>query len=182
MKVIANLEEDGKADLCAIADAATTTAAQALAGGPIERRSPPLPAASLAQKDACALLRGDALEAVPGVDATSPDPGFGGWQCSWDGTTGDTWVNLQFDRELRRNTEDDGTPIRVNGYRAFVTPKGEGGGTCLLQVIYRSYADQRGESAVEKVRIVVGGSRPTDRLCRMATDLARSATAQLRGS
>ncbi|MEQ4725611.1 serine/threonine-protein kinase [Nonomuraea sp. B19D2] len=182
VKVIANMEEDGKVDLCAIADAATTTAAQALAAGPIERRSPPLPAASLAQRDACALLRGIAIEAVPGVDATSPDPGFGGWHCSWDGTTGDTWVNLQFDRELRRNTEDDGTPTRVNGYRAFVTPKGEGGGTCLLQVIYRSYADQRGESAVEKVRIVVGGSRPTDRLCRMATDLARSATAQLRGS
>ncbi|WP_433436498.1 serine/threonine-protein kinase [Nonomuraea sp. CA-141351] len=182
VKVVVDMEEDGKADLCAIADAATTTAAQALAGGPIKRRSTPLPAASLAQKDACALLRGNALEVVPGVDAADPDLGFGGWQCSWDSTTSDTWVDLRFDRESLRNTEDDGTPTRVNGYRAFVTPKGEGGGTCLLQVVYRSYADQRGKTAVEKVRIVVGGSRPMDRLCRMATDLARSATAQLRGS
>ncbi|MFI9848037.1 serine/threonine-protein kinase [Nonomuraea sp. NPDC051941] len=177
VKIFADMVEDGEADLCAIADAATTTAAQVLAGGPIKRRSPPPPAGSLAQKDACALLRGDAH-----IDSANLDPGFGGWQCSWDSTTDDTSVYLQFDRELLRNTEDDGTPTRVNGYRAFVTPKGEGGGTCLLQVVYRSYTDQRGETAVEKVRIVVDGSLPTDRLCRMATDLARSAAAQLRGS
>ncbi|WP_223166831.1 serine/threonine-protein kinase [Nonomuraea sp. SYSU D8015] len=179
VKVDADWEDQGQADLCAIADAAATTAAEALDRGPIKRRSPPLPARSLAQRDACSLLRGDALEVVPGIDATDPDVGFGNWECGWDSTTSDTWVDFRFDRDQPPNAAD-GTATRLNGYRAFVEPEGEGARTCLLQVVYRTYADQHGRPAVEKLHIVVGGSRPVDRLCGMATSLARSATARLR--
>ncbi|MFI7125222.1 serine/threonine-protein kinase [Nonomuraea sp. NPDC050153] len=180
VKIRTRWEDDGgKADLCEIADAAATVAAQALDHGPLKRRSPPLPETSLAQRYACALLSGKSLEAVPGIDATDPDVGFGGWDCEWDSTTSDTWVDLSYDRGRPPNAED-GTVTRMNGYRAFVRPDREDR-TCELEVIFRAYADQNGQTAVEKVLLVVGGSRPVGRLCGMATALARSATAELRG-
>jgi hypothetical protein len=177
VRVRAQWEDEGRADLCEIADAAATVAARKLDRGPLKRRS--LPAGSLAQRDACALLSGKALEAIPGVDATEPDTGFGGWDCKWNSTTSDTSVSLTFDRD-QPPTADDGTATRINGYRAFLQPEGDGDRTCLLQVVYRPYIDQNGQTAVEKVRIVVGGSRPMHRLCEMATALARSATSELR--
>jgi hypothetical protein len=90
-------------------------------------------------------------------------------------------VDLRFDRGLPP-TAEDGTATRINGYRAVIEPAGEGGRTCLVQVVYRSYTDQNGRTAAEKVRLVVSGSRPVDRLCRMATTLADSATDTLRGT
>jgi hypothetical protein len=86
--VTAKQTEKGPAPLCAIADAATTTATTVLNKGPIARRSPPLPANSLAQQDACALLNAKALNIVPGIDASDPDVGFGRWNCEWHSTTG----------------------------------------------------------------------------------------------
>ncbi|MFI9838114.1 protein kinase [Nonomuraea sp. NPDC051941] len=181
VKVRAKWEGDeGKAGLCEIADAAATVAARTLGRGPLERRTPPLPATSLAQRDACSLLSGKALEAVPGIDAAGPDVGFGGWDCEWDSTTSDTWVDLDFDRD-QPPTAEDGTATRINGYRAFVRPDREER-TCELEVVFRPYTDQDGRTAVEEVLLVVGGSRPMDRLCGMATALARSATAELRGT
>jgi hypothetical protein len=181
VRVRAQWEDEGKADLCEIADAAATIAARALDRGPLERRSPPLPESSLAQRDACALLSGKALETIPGVDAADPDFAFAGWGCTWGSTTSDTGVDLRFDRGLPP-TAEDGTATRINGYRAVIEPAGEGGRTCLVQVVYRSYTDQNGRTAAEKVRLVVSGSRPVDRLCRMATTLADSATDTLRGT
>ncbi|MEU6721371.1 serine/threonine-protein kinase [Nonomuraea sp. NPDC046802] len=180
VRIVTDFEKDGEADLCAMADDAATIAAKAFEHGPLKRRNPPLPTESLAQHDACALLDPQALEVIPGIDATGPDIGFGGWNCKWDSTTSDTWVDLNFDRDQPPSAEEDGTAKRLNGYPVFVRPKGEGDETCLIQAVYRAYTDGGGQTAVEKVRIVVGGSRPMDRLCRMATALAGSATAQLR--
>ncbi|PZG49789.1 hypothetical protein C1I98_11420 [Spongiactinospora gelatinilytica] len=129
---------------------------------------------------ACAPLRPESLEIVPGIDARSPDVGFGGWKCGWRSTTSDTWVDLRFDRDQPPSAGDDGTPARFNDYPAFVEAEGDGEETCLVQVVYRSYTDDRGRIAVEKVRLAVGGSRPTDRLCQMARGLAGPATARLR--
>ncbi|MEQ4723549.1 serine/threonine-protein kinase [Nonomuraea sp. B19D2] len=174
-------EEPGKADLCEIGDAATAVAAKVLSQGPLARRSPPLPANSLAHKDACTLLSAKALEVVPGIDATDPGIEFGHWECSWRSTTSKTYVRLRFDRGQRPNAEDDGTVTMLNGYRAFVQPKEDNEWSCLVQVVYRAYTDQDGRTAVETVRVVVEGSRPMRQKCQMATGLARSATTRLRG-
>ncbi|MEO3870044.1 serine/threonine-protein kinase [Nonomuraea sp. B12E4] len=176
--VTAKRDERGKAPLCEIADLATSRAVEVLNQGPVKRRSPGLPAGSLAHQDACTLLNASALEIIPGVDAADPDPGFGRWDCEWDSTTSDTWLTLRFDRGQPPDASD-GTATRLNGFRAVIEPAGEGDDTCLVQVVYRSYSDQHGETAVETVRLLVGGSRPMDRLCRMATELAGSATAGL---
>ncbi|MFI7634165.1 hypothetical protein [Nonomuraea sp. NPDC049400] len=90
-------------------------------------------------------------------------------------------MRLRFDRDQRPNAEDDGTVTMLNGYRAFVQPKEDNEWSCLVQVVYRSYTDQDGRTAIETVRVVVEGSRPMRQKCQMATDLARSATTRLRG-
>lgn len=168
----------GPAPLCGIADVATRSAAKVIGRGEIPRRSPQLPAVSLVHQDACLLLDADALASVPGIDASHPDVGFGRWDCEWDSTTTDLFVSLRFDRD-QPPTAADGKATRLSGYRAFIEPKGDGDRTCLARVVYRSYADQDSQRAVEMVQLVVGGSRSTHRLCELATNLASSAATQL---
>lgn len=177
--VTAKQTERRKAPLCAIADAATGSAVKTLNRGMIARRSPELPAASLAHQDACSLLAPSALEVVPGVDVDDPDIGFGGWDCEWGSSTRKLAVDLSFDRG-QPPTAEDGTPTRLGGYRAFVQPEGDGERTCLARVVYRSYPDQNGQKAVEMLHLVVAGESSADQLCTMAQRLARSAADALR--
>ncbi|MEV0998133.1 serine/threonine-protein kinase [Nonomuraea sp. NPDC050202] len=176
--VTAKRDDDGEAALCDIADAATADAVRTLNRGPLARRSPGFPAESLAQQDACTLLDARALEVVPGIDAADPDRGYGGWDCEWESTTSDTRLDLTFDRGEPPDAAG-GTSTRLNGRPAYVRPAGEGEETCLVQVVHRTYPDVHGRTAAETLRILVGGSRPTERLCRMATHLADAATARL---
>lgn len=176
--VTARQTEKGPAPLCAIADTAADGAARVLDRGPLPRRTPPLPARSLAHQDACALLGARALDVVPGIDASDPDIGFGGWDCQWHSTTRDLQVKLRFDRGQPLGAAD-GRPTRLGGRRAFVQPDGEGDGTCLVRVVHRSYADQNGEDAIEMLFLVVQGSATTRTQCSMATRLANSAATAL---
>ncbi|MGW7349751.1 protein kinase domain-containing protein [Streptomyces sp. NPDC054784] len=171
--------EPGDAPLCEMADVAVDRAVEVLGDGPLPRRSPPLADASLGQRDVCALFRPRTLEIVPGVDAGDPDIGFGRWDCDWESTTSDLHLDVRFDRGPPLGAED-GTPDRFGGYRAFVEPEGEDDDSCLVRVVYRTYADQGGRSAVEVLHLVLGGSRPMGELCRMGGDLARGAAAELR--
>ncbi|TDD02421.1 serine/threonine protein kinase [Nonomuraea deserti] len=176
VRVIAKRYDPGRASLCAIADAATATAVRAFNGGPLEQRSPP--SNSLIHQDACTLLTAKALAVVPGVDAADPDPGFGNWDCDWESTTSHMDVSLRFDQG-RPPSAEDGTSTRLNGYRAFLVPEGEGDGTCLVQVVYRFYRALPGGQGAETVRLLVKGAHSMDRLCKVATDLARAATVRL---
>ncbi|MFC5832682.1 serine/threonine-protein kinase [Nonomuraea insulae] len=176
--VTAKRDEKGRAPLCEIADAATTHAVETLNEGRIPRRDPGFPPESLANQDACTLLHAQALEVVPGIDAADPDRGYGGWDCEWESTTSDIWVDLTFDRGPTPNAEG-GTATRLHGFPAFVRPEAEGEGTCLVNIVYRTYIDGHSQTAAETLLMLVGGSRPVDRLCRMATDLAGSAAAEL---
>ncbi|WP_215910850.1 serine/threonine-protein kinase [Streptomyces coffeae] len=181
VKVTAKQVESGRAPLCDIADAATDTAVKTLNRGVIARRSPPLPATSLARKHACELLDPAALEVVPGINADDPDVGYAGWDCDWSSSTRDLSVDLKFDRGQPLDGED-GTPALFSGYHAFVEPEGDGEGTCLARVVYRSYADQDGRKAVEMLHLVVAGDSSKDELCTTAGKLARSAAAALRSA
>ncbi|MFC7583834.1 hypothetical protein ACFQYP_08760 [Nonomuraea antimicrobica] len=176
--VTAKRDDKGETALCEIADVATVDAVEILNQGVIARRSPGFPPGSLAHQDACTLLPARALEVVPGIDAADPDRGYGGWDCEWASTTSDIWLDLRFDRGSPPDAEG-GTSTRLNGFRSFVQPEREGDETCLVQIVYRTYADQRSQTSAETLRVLVGGSRPMTQLCRMATDLADSATAGL---
>lgn len=176
-----DVDADARAPLCDMADVAARGAAGELSsvaaqGGHLPRRSPPLPHDSLVWQDACKLLDAHQLvAAVPSIDAGDGKADFGGWGCTWGSGN---YAGLLFDRNSPL-TAEDGRPIRLDGRKAFVTPKGDGADTCTVRVEYRTYIDDEGDPAVEILRLFVHGSRPMDRLCTAATALAGNAAARL---
>jgi hypothetical protein len=165
-------------DLCAAATIATDRAAAVLAHGRVPRRSRPLPARSLGNLDACALLDPVALSRVRGIDGAHPEAGFGRWDCHWHSLTGDTAIQLRFDRNGPL-TAADGRPTRFGGHPAYITPGGDGNGTCLAQVVHRTYRDTGGNTTAEIVFLVVSGGGSGRRLCDSAKNLASAAAARL---
>ncbi|MGK9462683.1 serine/threonine-protein kinase [Streptomyces sp. G6] len=169
----------GRATLCTVADKAATSAAEVLNRGPVPRRSPAYPPTSLAWKDACGLLDARALSAVPGLRADVPEVGVANWSCEWASDVDDLDVEVSFFRDQPKSAQGDATATELSGYRTIVEPDAEGD-TCAVFVEYRRYSGQGAETAVEMVRLDVGGQRPADRLCTTATGLASSAAAELR--
>ncbi|MFF5720871.1 serine/threonine-protein kinase [Streptomyces buecherae] len=169
---------DGPAPLCEMAEAAATYAALQLDKGSPPRRATQLPANSLSRQDACALLDGEALSVVPGVDASDPQVGYGNWECSWRSTTSDIITDLVFDRGLT-SPSSTGRNTQLGGRQAVVEPKADGPESCRVRVVYRPYTDQNGRRATEHVHLVVRGPQPVNELCTMATDLATSAADEL---
>ncbi|AXE89280.1 serine/threonine-protein kinase [Streptomyces sp. Go-475] len=169
----------GAAALCAVADTAARSAAGVLNRGPLPRRSPGYPAASLAWADACALLDARALSVVPGVKADVPEAGVANWECEWFSDVDDLEADIAFFRDEPRSARD-GRTVELSGYQAVVEPEGNGADTCTVFVAYRAYGGRDAETAMEMVRLYVGGQRPMGQLCGMATDLAASAAARLR--
>jgi hypothetical protein len=167
----------GRIDLCAAATAASDHAAKVLGHGPVPRRVSPPPAGSLAGLNACSLVGTAALTRVPGLDTRHPRPGYGGWECRWAGSGGGG-LDLRFDRNPPL-TAEDGRPARLGDHRAFVTPGGEGQGSCQVQVVHRVYTDTAGRATAELLFLVLYGSRTTDRLCAQASALAADAAAKL---
>jgi eukaryotic-like serine/threonine-protein kinase len=165
-------------DLCAAATLATDRAATVLGRGRVPRRVRALPARSLGNLDACALLDPVALSRVRGIDGALPEAGFGRWDCHWHSRTGDTAIQLRFDRNGPL-TAADGHPKRLGGHPAYITPGGVGHGTCLAQVVHRTYPDTSGNTTAELVFLVVSGSGPGVRLCDSAERLASAAAARL---
>ncbi|WP_272949119.1 serine/threonine-protein kinase [Kribbella pittospori] len=165
-------------DVCGMAEAVTQKAIGVLGAGPIPRRTQPLPDTSLARLDACALLDNQALELIPGVDATHPEHSFGGWQCGWDSTTSDLSVALRFDRDQPLDASD-GQPVKVAGRSAFVQSDDEGPGTCTVRVVYRTFLDAHDDDAIELVQVVVSGPGKPASLCGLASKLSQAAAAKL---
>ncbi|MGK5532450.1 protein kinase domain-containing protein [Streptomyces sp. URMC 129] len=178
--------EDGATGLCEMADTAARSAAAALeetraAGEEIPRRS--FPENSLARLDACTLLDADALAAViPGVDVTEPEPGFAHWKCAWSSTSDPLRAVVRFDQNDALSG-DDGRPTLIGGRDAFVTPLGDGDGSCTVRVEHRSFTGRRGTDKTEMLRVAVitedPGHASGEELCETALTLATSATAAL---
>lgn len=168
----------GTATLCRVADVAAQGAAGVLDQGPVPRRSPAYPDASLAWVDACGLLDSEALSAVPGLAGDEPETGVANWECTWSGDVDGLEAEVGFHRDQPRS-EDDGEPVRLSGHDAFVVPEGNGEETCTVFVEYREYGGLNAETAAEMLRLYVAGQRPVKELCAMATDLAASAAAEL---
>ncbi|MET9834947.1 serine/threonine-protein kinase [Streptomyces sp. NPDC006385] len=168
----------GTATLCTVADKAAGSAAEVLDRGPLPRRSPPYPRASLAWANACELLDTKALSAVPGLKVDVPDVGVANWSCEWSSDVDELDAEVGFFRDQPKSAAD-GRSLRLSGYRTVVEP-GDDGDACTAFVEYRRYSGRNAETAAEMVRLDVGGQQPVDRLCGMAEDLAASAASELR--
>lgn len=176
--ITAILRKGVAADLCAMAEVATDSAVAVLRRGEIPRRSVPFDATSLAGVDACSLLDGDALAAVPGIDAAEPDPGFASWECQWGSSTEPLSVQLIFDRR-RPLSGDDGRLVRIAGHEGAVEPEGYGDETCVAKVVHQPSSDAYANPKVELMLVVVRGPQPPEQLCAPATALAEAAAAEL---
>jgi hypothetical protein len=157
---------------------ATRTAVTVLSRGEIPRRPAPFDAASLARVDACALLDGDALAAVPGIDTADADRRFAGWECRWRSSTEPISVLLLFGHD-QPPTAEDGRLVRIGGRDAVVKPGGYREGGCLVRVVHRPYLDADGNRAVELLLLDVSSPQPPEQLCGPATALAEAAAAAL---
>ncbi|GHH89031.1 serine/threonine-protein kinase [Streptomyces capitiformicae] len=166
----------GQATLCTVARAAARSAAEILNDGPVPRRSQAYPASSLAWANACKLLDAEVLSAVPGLKVDQPEVGVANWNCEWSSTVDDLEAEVEFHRDQPKSAEE-GTPVELSGYKGLVVPDDD---DCRVFVEYRPYSGENAETYAEMVRLRVGGQRPTDKLCEMATSLARSAAAELR--
>jgi hypothetical protein len=167
------------ADLCAMAESATTTAVGVLNKSGVPRRKTTPDPHSLSTVDACHLLNASDLAVVPGIDATQTDAGFGDWECSWTSNSTNTTVDVRFDRNTPL-TAADGTQIQTGSRPAFVMPADDGPGTCAVEIEHRTYTNTNSDQISEIVRITVaGGSQLQSQLCGTATQLANSAAAKL---
>lgn len=176
--ITASQSEHGTADFCAVADAATITAAAVANRGSLPRRAAVFSPSSLALVDACSLLDGAALGALPGIDALRPEVGFGNWECRWNSTTGPYSIHLRFDHNGPLNA-DDGQPVKLGGRAGFITQDGDGDNTCLARVVQRTYQGADGQATDELLYLVVTGPAPANKLCAPATALAKSAATKL---
>ncbi|MFI5696577.1 protein kinase [Kribbella sp. NPDC051586] len=165
-------------DVCAMAEAVTQKAIGVLKAGPIPRRTQPLPAASLAHVDACALLDNQELELIPGVDAADPDTSFGGWSCGWESTTSELSVYIRFDRDQPLGASD-GRRVTLAGRSAFVASVYDGPGTCAALIVYRTFVDTHGQDGVELVTVTATGPGTQTSLCGLVTKLGQAAGAKL---
>ncbi|MEU3731549.1 serine/threonine-protein kinase [Streptomyces sp. NPDC033538] len=167
----------GNATLCTVADKAATSAAEVLNRGPVPRRSPAYPRASLAWASACELLDAEALSVVPGLKTDVPDVGVANWSCEWSSDVDGLNAEIAFFRDQPKSAVDGAAALTLSGYRSVVGPDDDD--TCTALVEYRRYSGRDAETAAEMVRLDVAGRQPMDRLCTMARDLAASAAAEL---
>lgn len=179
-QVIIDANETGNetVDLCGMAETITSSALIALNGGQISRRV--LPAESLANKDACALLDNATVSRAVGPGPIVPIPSFADWRCDWDYTMGPILVKVIFDRT---SAEDLGGPqIRIGRYSAIVQPQGYSDTDCLVSLVYRSYVDQTGVQTDEMVLVDVDNKdKPPQQLCGPAQRLAATVAQRLAG-
>ncbi|AZS84618.1 caspase family protein [Streptomyces griseoviridis] len=176
--VLAKTDDRAPASLCAIADAATTTAVQVLNRGKVPARTTAFPRNSLFGSDACALLDGKALAAVPGLVAGGATPQFGNWQCDYASDSGPTRVGVAFDRGDPPDARD-GTPTLIGGRHAFVLS--EGNGDVMVTLPQRSYLGDQHQPVSESLVLTLAGAGTAHRAetRRLATALAATATSHL---
>jgi serine/threonine protein kinase len=168
-------------DLCAVADVGTQSAVFALSGGSLPRREIIGPRNALIWLDTCTLLDQPTLAQVPGLDPTRRFAGVAGWLCIWGSNpafTGEPTVKVAVDRTGPLS----GQPVQIGGRSAQVFPGGDKDpGTCMVDLVQRSYTGTSGNSRVEVLEFTVflGTQQPADAACRSATALVAAAAPKL---
>ncbi|MGW7537361.1 serine/threonine-protein kinase [Amycolatopsis sp. NPDC054798] len=172
VRVTVNRDKEYNLDLCKAADTATASATKAMSAAGVPARATAFPAGSLAYVDACSLFDAAAVATVAGVVApVQIEPGFGGWWCDWKSPATDRAVVVMFDRDEPPGAKT-GQLVRVGGHDAYLKTDDFADGTCQAVLVYRPYADAHGAQRVERLRVVVKGNGPPDRLCAPASALA----------
>ncbi|GGW85447.1 hypothetical protein [Streptomyces lomondensis] len=170
---------------CPIADAAAGDVIRLLKTGdlPSARHAPD----SLANQDACDLLKKSEAARVPDIDPGKRYDTFTGQSCSWGAESIDEphlyVLFLHLDEAL------EGRPLTVGGRTAAVqySPADEYGDllgrslpNCAVEVEYGK-AGPTAEGRTEVVSVGVTGDSPRDVLCSLAQELAPKALARLPG-
>ncbi|MGW4402324.1 serine/threonine-protein kinase [Amycolatopsis nivea] len=179
VKVTAKQDDGYGLDLCRAADTAVGSAAKAMTAAGVPPRATAFPANSLAQVDACSLLDSIGVSATAGVAApVRIERGFGGWWCDWKSPASDRSVTVMFDRDQPPGSKT-GQLVQVGGHDAYLKTDDFAENTCQAVLVYRSYTDAHGDPRVERLRVVVHGKPPSDRLCAPVSTLAGSLAGKL---
>ncbi|WP_051792482.1 serine/threonine-protein kinase [Amycolatopsis jejuensis] len=179
VRVTAGVDKGDHLDVCKVAEVAVASATKVLAAAGVPPHATPYPQASLARLDACALLTPDAVSSTAGVAApVKIEPGFGGWECDWRSSSTDRWVTIVFDRDQPPDG-DTGKLVKVAGHDAYLKTDDFAAGTCQAILVHRTYTDGHGDSAVERIKIVVHGDPPSDGLCAPVSTLAGAVAGKL---
>ncbi|MFE3177915.1 serine/threonine-protein kinase [Amycolatopsis sp. NPDC059090] len=180
VQVTAKKQDDVyKLDLCQAADAAVGSATKAMTAAGVPARASAFPAGSLAYVDACSLLDAVTITSAAGVVApVQIKPGFSGWWCDWKSPASDRSVTVMFDRDQPPDSTT-GQLVQVGGHDAYLKTNDFADGSCQAVLVYRSYTDPHGEPRVERLRVVVKGDGPPERLCAPASTLAGSLAGKL---
>ncbi|MBB5159005.1 protein kinase domain-containing protein [Saccharopolyspora phatthalungensis] len=176
VSVRAKVKGSSTADLCAIADVATKTAADVLRSGEIPRDSTRIRTNSIANADACRLPDGNVVSRIPDVDPANTDPGFGNWECYWEYGSGGKALFIRFSQGEPGNSTSS-IPVQLGSYSATVTPKNDG--SCEVNALYREYYDVDQKPKWEQLVVTVWAAQPLDQVCGMARDVAASAAEHL---
>lgn len=165
----------GAADLCAVADAAATSAAVVLADtAPLPTRTVPAPSDRLAALDVCALPAAT-LSSVPGLDVGRLAVGFGGWGCTW-GSLSDTWFRVVGNR----TGPYEGTgaaPSTVGGRQVWTSDYGTPA-FCEMGIVLDTYVGPTGNPRVNVVTVQLGSSAdPCGQLRQLAPALVAAVPA-----
>ncbi|WP_337821289.1 serine/threonine-protein kinase [Amycolatopsis sp. A1MSW2902] len=179
VKVTAKQNDGYHLDLCRAADTAVASATKAMAAAGVPPRATAFPAGSLAYVDACSLLDSIGISATAGVAApVRIERGFGGWWCDWKSPASDRSVTVMFDRDQPPDSTT-GQLVQVGGHDAYLKTDEFAENTCQAVLVYRSYTDAHGDQRVERLRVVVHGKPPSERLCAPVSTLAGSLAGKL---
>ncbi|MEU4445667.1 serine/threonine-protein kinase [Actinosynnema sp. NPDC050801] len=164
--------------LCEIAQEAGERAHAVLSDNPIPRRTRPWPEGSLANADACGLLKPENLMPQLKSEATPyPWNELGFWGCGWD--YGLRHVEIEFSRQQPFDS-GDGTVVDVGGGRlAYLDPEPDKG-ECQVKVRQRVAREGENER-IEVVRVILSEENLAEgtTLCPGATELAKAVVANL---
>jgi hypothetical protein len=175
MITINTLTQDGPVDLCAVTEAATTAAIEALDRDGGIKYSPERTALySYAHIDACALLDNAILATVPGLKPNGRSPGYGNWACHWHTKDENHRLSLllRLEEAILPDFYEDLQNATIAGKQAFLDESEPQ--RCDAHVVHRSTP-----TATEMLEIQVEAPLASDELCTLATSLATTAEKQL---
>jgi hypothetical protein len=174
------------ADLCAIADRVLGSVLPKLVSGDV----PPdgLPEDSLANVDACALLRPEEVFRLRGIDRSQVTPAFDGQNCTWGVpyvSDPNVYVSLGPGRPLEADSSGD-RQTTVGGLAAVVHPQDGGSNPeyrtlpgCEVRMEYRPLDKPGSFATIEEISVQVSADLGEKARCDLATDLAKAAVARL---
>ncbi|GAA3244044.1 hypothetical protein GCM10017691_49600 [Pseudonocardia petroleophila] len=156
VQLLATRSAAGATDLCAVADAAATSAAVVLADtAPLPTRTLPAPTDRLAAIDVCTVVDDATLRSVPGLDVGRRAVGYGGWGCTWGVLTG-TWFRVTptrlgpFEPAAATSSTVAGRQVWTSDYD---TPS-----FCEASIVLDEYVGSTGNSRVNVLTVQLGSS------------------------